>query len=142
MCVMRLMSGRGIHIRADTSVDLRYAGGVQRADPSQPLTLVTQKYSTPAGKWNKHVDAWDAVENNEFFSPEAWIFAFSQMFQVPASVTSTDPTHQPTAKNSVCLVLADLMVTSNVLSCFETSLSAEAAALAVAQVRSRAISCP
>ncbi len=41
---------------------------------------------TPAGKWNKHVDAWDAVENNEFFSPEAWIFAFSQMFQVRADV--------------------------------------------------------
>ena len=34
-----------------------------------------------AGKWNKHVDAWDAVKNNEFFSPEAWIFAFGQMFQ-------------------------------------------------------------
>ena len=29
------------------------------------------------------MDAWDAVKNNEFFSPEAWIFAFSQMFQVP-----------------------------------------------------------
>jgi hypothetical protein len=54
--------------------------------PSQTLTLSVHNCVTPAGKWNKHVDAWDAVENNEFFSPEAWIFAFSQMFQVRADV--------------------------------------------------------
>ena len=28
------------------------------------------------------MDAWDAVKKNEFFSPEAFIFAFSQMFQL------------------------------------------------------------
>ena len=32
------------------------------------------------------MDAWDAVENNEFFSPEAWIFAFGQMFQARTSL--------------------------------------------------------
>jgi hypothetical protein len=37
------------------------------------------------GKWNKHVDAWDAIQDNEFFSIEGFIFAFSQMFQVQSS---------------------------------------------------------
>lgn len=57
---------------------------------------LTEVPCRPAGKWNKHVDAWDAVQNNEFFSPEAWIFAFGQMFQARhacSSFTST-ATHQ------------------------------------------------
>lgn len=35
-----------------------------------------------AGKWNKHVDAWDAIEDNEYLSLEGFVFAFSQMFSV------------------------------------------------------------
>jgi len=41
-----------------------------------------QAARTPAGKWNKHVDAWDAIQDNEFFSPEAFAFVLKQLFQV------------------------------------------------------------
>lgn len=39
-------------------------------------------YNPDSGKWNKHVDAWDAIEDNEFFSLEGFIFAFKQMVSV------------------------------------------------------------
>lgn len=38
--------------------------------------------SVGAGKWNKHIDAWDCLENQEFFSLEAFAFTLRQMFQV------------------------------------------------------------
>jgi len=34
-----------------------------------------------AGKWNKHVDAWDSLEDNEFFSLEGFVFAVGQMLR-------------------------------------------------------------
>lgn len=52
-------------------------------DPRLAFTgLTVLGYHPNTGKWNKHVDAWDAVQNNRFFSPEAFVFAFSQMLQV------------------------------------------------------------
>lgn len=39
-------------------------------------------YVRSAGKWNKHVDAWDSIEDNEFFSLEGFRFAFGQMISV------------------------------------------------------------
>jgi hypothetical protein len=46
------------------------------------------------------VDAWDAIQDNEFFSVEGFIFAFSQMFQVllscpPAAAKLLDPDSRP-----------------------------------------------
>ena len=35
-----------------------------------------------AGKWNKHVDAWDAITDNEFVSAEGLAFVLKQLFQV------------------------------------------------------------
>lgn len=35
-----------------------------------------------AGKWNKHVDAWDAIEHQEFPSLEGFLYAFGQMLQL------------------------------------------------------------
>ena len=34
------------------------------------------------GKWNKHMDGWDAIKDQDFPSLEGFIFAFSQMFQL------------------------------------------------------------
>lgn len=42
-----------------------------------------------AGKWNKHVDGWDAIQDNTFPSLEGFVFAFSQMFQVGLSKRCT-----------------------------------------------------
>lgn len=48
-----------------------------------PVSAVDKQAArTPAGKWNKHVDAWDAIQDNEFFSPEAFAFVLKQLFQV------------------------------------------------------------
>lgn len=35
-----------------------------------------------AGKWNKHVDGWDCLEDQEFFSVEGFSFVMAQMLQV------------------------------------------------------------
>lgn len=35
-----------------------------------------------AGKWNKHVDAWDCLKDQEFFSLEGFAFVMRQMAQV------------------------------------------------------------
>ena len=35
-----------------------------------------------AGKWCKHVDAWDCLENQEFPSLEGFAFVAQQMFQL------------------------------------------------------------
>jgi hypothetical protein len=52
-------------------------------DPRLVFTGITiLGYNPDTGKWNKHVDAWDAIQDNEFFSVEGFIFAFSQMFQL------------------------------------------------------------
>jgi hypothetical protein len=51
-------------------------------------------YSAETGKWNKHVDAWDAIEDNEFPSLEGFKFAFSQMFQVSKPPNRFTPEYQ------------------------------------------------
>ncbi|KAK9804190.1 hypothetical protein WJX72_000175 [[Myrmecia] bisecta] len=51
-------------------------------------------YNPDTGKWNKHVDAWDAVEDNEFFSLEAFVFAFKQMAQVSTPPNRFTPEFQ------------------------------------------------
>ncbi len=40
------------------------------------------RYTLDAGKWCKHVDAWDCLKNQEFPSLEAFGFVAQQMFQV------------------------------------------------------------
>ncbi len=34
------------------------------------------------GKWNKHIDGWDCLEDQEFFSIEGFAFVLRQMLQV------------------------------------------------------------
>lgn len=43
-----------------------------------------------AGKWNKHVDAWDCLEKQDFLSLEGIAFVLRQMFQV------SKPPNRPT----------------------------------------------
>ena len=47
-----------------------------------------------AGKWNKHVDAWDALKSNEFFSLEGFVFAFRQMVSVSTPPNRFTPEFQ------------------------------------------------
>ena len=42
----------------------------------------TELWVPSPGKWNKHVDAWDSITDNEFFSFEGAAFVLKQMFQV------------------------------------------------------------
>ncbi len=35
-----------------------------------------------AGKWNKHVDGWDCLEDQEYFSVEGFSFVMGQMLQL------------------------------------------------------------
>lgn len=52
-------------------------------------------FNPETGKWNKHVDAWDAIEDNEFPSLEGFHYAFvRQMFQVSKPPNRYTPEYQ------------------------------------------------
>ena len=46
------------------------------------LTCLCRGLSTHPGKWNKHIDAWDCLNNQQFPSLEAFAFTLRQLFQV------------------------------------------------------------
>ena len=48
--------------------------------PSGSVCLL--RYTQDAGKWCKHVDAWDCLKNQEFPSLEGFAFLAQQLFQV------------------------------------------------------------
>ena len=48
-----------------------------------------------AGKWNKHVDGWDCLTNQEFFSLEGAAFVVRQMVQV------SKPPNRPTPEFNI-----------------------------------------
>ena len=50
------------------------------------------------------MDAWDAIQDNEFFSVEGIIFAFSQMFQVHQHAATAAAT---AAVHCTCSLLAE-----------------------------------
>ena len=52
--------------------------GVCMAEP----TCLCQGSFTHPGKWNKHIDAWDCLNNQQFPSLEAFTFTLRQLFQV------------------------------------------------------------
>ncbi|CAL8463772.1 g3306 [Coccomyxa elongata] len=39
-------------------------------------------YNPATGKWNKHVDGWDCLEDQEYFSVEGFSFVMGQMLQL------------------------------------------------------------
>ena len=45
-------------------------------------TMHADRVSLDAGKWCKHVDAWDCLKDQEFPSLEGFAFVAQQMFQL------------------------------------------------------------